>query len=152
MSTIHEITCSRRIPVSNASSAWRAKQEFCPFSLRLDFDCYFWFSTVKSNSPKPAEEEEKEKAPQTEESEETGKEEETKMEHWTPTVISLYPSTRFPSADSLLPPLRLTFFDSPPLPSSTVTYMYSFACCFLLPFILSDTEPYASVFVKNSLA
>ncbi|XP_020619493.1 histone deacetylase 1-like [Orbicella faveolata] len=38
-------------------------------------------NTVKSNSPKPTEEEEKEKAPQTEESEETEKEEETKMEH-----------------------------------------------------------------------
>ena len=41
----------------------------------------FLCSTVKSNSPKPTEEEEKEKAPQTEESEETEKEEETKMEH-----------------------------------------------------------------------
>lgn len=50
---------------------------------RRHFDVFvlFLFSTVKSNSPKPTEEEEKEKAPQTEESEETEKEEDTKMEH-----------------------------------------------------------------------
>lgn len=94
---------------------------------RRDFDVFvlFLFSTVKSNSPKPTEEEEKEKAPQTEESEETEKEEDTKMEHWT-LNISPFPSARIPPTDLPLPPIRPSFFLTPRLlPSSTVAYMHS---------------------------
>ena len=130
----------------------KADTEWPPFLVIWFWLYCFCFLTVRSNSPKPAEEEEKEKAPQTEESEETGKEEESKMEHWTTNVPSPFPSTRFSPAGSLLPPVRPSVSTPPLLPSSTVVYMYSFTCCFLLAFVLLDTERYSSVYVKNFLA
>lgn len=109
---------------------------------RRHFDVFvlFLFSAVKSNSPKPTEEEEKEKAPQTEESEETEKEEDTKMEHWT-FNISPSPSARIPPVDLLLPPIRPSFFDSP-LASSIHRRVHAWLN---LLFFSLDTEWYSSV-------